>query len=955
MADGLDPEDWSALAALGHRMLDDMIGALRTIRDEPVWRPMPDAVRAALAERRLPQAGRDPAALYAELQALVLPYGTGNRHPRFMGWVHGGGTGVGMLAEMLAAGLNSNLGGRDHAPIELERQVIATAAAMIGMPAGSSGLLVTGSSMANFIAVLVASRHHGGRDIRRTGVGGTGLVGYAAGTAHGCIPRAFDMAGLGTDALRLIPVDAAHRIDLAALATAIAADRARGLAPFMLVGNAGTVDCGAIDDLDGLAAIAGRERLWFHVDGAFGALAVVSPRHRNKLRGIERADSLAFDFHKWAQVPYDAGCVLVRDAAAQAATFAQTLAYLFREERGLGANAPWPCDLGPDLSRGFRALKVWMTLQAYGADGLAGVVDRCCAVAAHLAARVEREPALELLAPVTRNIVCFRARAAAAAGGGRRGAGGRRRRRAEHRAGRRPAGKRHRRAFDDHARRRARDPRRDRQPSHHRARRRHPRRRAARAAPSPPSRPLASRRARPEGSGRLQVRHLSHPFRLPRPGAGSTLRRPNEWQRAPMVLHDASVLMTAFDTLVYLDEERNELRHGDVSQAPRNLFVEAPGEAAGLVVQDGAGAHRALDEYAAELLGQYDRYAIRHGDRFATARPDGTVEFSSGRVRSWETLTLRAASRLDSRRFWRPERPQGGTELVANGLRAHLGDELDRINLHTNDFEGRPNNGKPSVVWFHNEPGPMYEWCREERLLAEVDRFVFVSNTQMVRICATYPLIPRARCRVIRNAIHVPQAVRPWPSHSAWRWKCAYVSAPYRGLHTLIQAWRLVQPQNAELHVFSGITLWGRSDEEYRELFAKVIETDNVTYHGVASNDVIRDVLRDVHFLLYPARFDETSCISVIEAMSFGLRVIAPSRGALGETSGGFARIYPDVDDEDAHVELFASVLAEELRSPWLGREDLAIAGQQYCRELYDWSGRAREWRHLIGELAIGG
>ena len=422
-----------------------------------------------------------------------------------------------------------------------------------------------------------------------------------------------------------------------------------------------------------------------------------------------------------------------------------------------------------------------------------------------------------------------------------------------------------------------------------------------------------------------------------------------------MVLNDASVLMTAFDTLVYVDPDSLELRHADVSHAPRNLTVEAPDATARLVVQDRGDERRVLDDYRAEVFGPYGRYVVKRRDQTATARPDGTIEFSSGRVHSWETLTLRSASRLDSRRFWRPERPQGGTELVANGLREHLGDELDRIDLHTNDFSGRSDSGKPVVVWFHNEPGPMYEWCREEALLAQIDRFVFVSNTQMVRICETYGLIPRARCRVIRNAIHVPAAVRPWPSHSAWRWKCAYVSAPYRGLHTLIQAWRRVQPQNAELHVFSGITLWGRSDAEYRHLFAEVMETDNVTYHGVAPNDVIRNVLRDVHFLLYPARFDETSCISVIEAMSFGLRVIAPSRGALGETSGGFARIYPDVADEAAHVELFASVLAEELQSPWLGREDLAVAGQEYCRQLYDWSGRAREWRHLIGELVANG
>ena len=177
------------------------------------------------------------------------------------------------------------------------------------------------------------------------------------------------------------------------------------------MGNAGTVDCGAVDDLRAVADFCTREHLWFHVDGAFAALAAISDRHRHKLAGIERADSLAFDFHKWAQVPYDAGCVLIRDPALHIQTFAQSLAYLQRGERGLAGNAPWPCDLGTDLSRGCRALKVSMTLQAYGTEGLAAVVDRCCDVAQHLGRRVEREPTLELLAPVALNIVCFRVRA----------------------------------------------------------------------------------------------------------------------------------------------------------------------------------------------------------------------------------------------------------------------------------------------------------------------------------------------------------------------------------------------------------------------------------------------------------------------------------------------------------------------------------------------------------------
>ena len=260
------------------------------------------------------------------------------------------------------------------------------------------------------IAVLVARHDALGAPVRQRGLGGQPLTAYAARTAHGCIARAMDMAGLGTDALRLIGCDADHRIDLAQLAAAVARDRATGSRPFLVVGTAGSVDIGAVDDLAGLAAFCQAERLWFHVDGAFGAMAMLSPHHAPLLAGLEQADSVALDFHKWAQVPYDAGCVLVRDGAKQEAAFAQTVAYLRREERGLAAGHPWPCDLGPDLSRGFRALKVWMTLRAYGANGLGEVVEASCAVARHLAARVRREPSLELLAPVTLNIVCFRVR-----------------------------------------------------------------------------------------------------------------------------------------------------------------------------------------------------------------------------------------------------------------------------------------------------------------------------------------------------------------------------------------------------------------------------------------------------------------------------------------------------------------------------------------------------------------
>ena len=405
--ESLDPADWSNLRSLGHRMVDDMFDHLETVRDGPVWQPMPDRLRQELRQP-LPRAPSSADAVYETFQRLVQPYATGNLHPRFMGWVHGGGNAVGMLAELLAAALNANLGGRDHAPIEVERQVIAWAAEMLGFPKDASGVLVTGTSIANLIGVLVARSACLGPAVRQHGVDGTRLVAYTSAAGHGCLPRAMEMAGLGRDSLRMIPCDGQGRMQLHSLTAEIARDRADGACPFLVVGTAGTVDIGAIDDLDSIANCVQDEGLWFHVDGAFGAMAALSPRLRPLLKGIERADSVAFDFHKWAQVPYDAGCIVVRDAARQLETFGAEAAYLRREQRGLAGGGVWPCDLGPDLSRGFRALKVWMTLSVYGADRLGAVAQQTCDLAAVLAARVDREPMLERLAPVALNIVCFR-------------------------------------------------------------------------------------------------------------------------------------------------------------------------------------------------------------------------------------------------------------------------------------------------------------------------------------------------------------------------------------------------------------------------------------------------------------------------------------------------------------------------------------------------------------------
>jgi glutamate/tyrosine decarboxylase-like PLP-dependent enzyme len=265
--------------------------------------------------------------------------------------------------------------------------------------------------MANFLAVLCARYQALGPLSRQDGLGRKKLVAYAGAGAHRCIPAALDMAGLGAKALRLIPLDKHFRINPAALQAAITEDRAAGRTPFLIVGTAGSVDTGAIDDLTTLADIseAGEgEKIWFHVDGAFGALAAVSATLKPSLAGLERADSIAFDFHKWAQVTYDAGCLLVRDPALHLAVFEHAASYLAGSARGLAGGKPWPCDLGPDLSRGFRALKIWMTIAAYGTARLGAVVDHTVSLARLLAVRIGQSSHMELAAPVALNIVCFR-------------------------------------------------------------------------------------------------------------------------------------------------------------------------------------------------------------------------------------------------------------------------------------------------------------------------------------------------------------------------------------------------------------------------------------------------------------------------------------------------------------------------------------------------------------------
>jgi glutamate/tyrosine decarboxylase-like PLP-dependent enzyme len=405
----LDPQDWEALRELGHRMVDDMLTYLETVRERPVWQPMPDDVIAQL-NQPLPHEPQGLESTYHDYLEMVSPYAMGNIHPRFWGWVVGTGTASTALAEMLAASMNPNVGGGNHSANNIECQVLDWCKEMLVYPEEASGLLVSGGSMANLVGLTVARNTMAENDMRRDGVASSPrrMVLYASREVHDSNQKAVELLGLGSDALRYIPVDDNYRINLEALASAIAEDRAAGHQPFCVIGCAGTVNTGAFDDLEALAEICDREQLWFHVDGAFGAWAALSPQLSYLVTGMEKANSLAFDLHKWMYMPYEVGCILVQREEDHRRAFSLTPEYLEHAERGLAAGKVWFNEYGVQLSRGFRALKVWMSLKEYGVKKFARLIQQNVDQAGYLSELVDATAELERLAPTSLNIVCFR-------------------------------------------------------------------------------------------------------------------------------------------------------------------------------------------------------------------------------------------------------------------------------------------------------------------------------------------------------------------------------------------------------------------------------------------------------------------------------------------------------------------------------------------------------------------
>lgn len=405
----LDPSDWSSMRALAHRAVDDAIDYLAQRREQPVWRATPADVLEHF-KTPAPRAPQGAEQAYDEYRQWIEPWQMGNTHPRFWGWYMGAGTAFGALGDFLAATLNPNCGGGSHVAGQVESQVIDWCREFIGMPSGTAGLLVSGGSMANLVGLAVARSAHAPIDVRAEGVAALPkpLMFYASDQAHSCTQKALELMGHGARALRSVPTDASYCMRIDSLAAMIAEDRRAGLQPCAVIATAGTTNTGAIDDLNALAELCIREQLWFHVDAAIGAAVKLSEVHRALVAGMERADSVALDLHKWLQVPFEAGCVLVRNSELHRSTFSLTPAYLKHLARGLAGDAVWFSDYGIQLSRSFRALKVWLSFKEHGLDKYGRLVDQNIAQAHALAALVAAQPELELLGPPGLNILCLR-------------------------------------------------------------------------------------------------------------------------------------------------------------------------------------------------------------------------------------------------------------------------------------------------------------------------------------------------------------------------------------------------------------------------------------------------------------------------------------------------------------------------------------------------------------------
>ena len=407
----LPPEEFRRL---GYRAVDLLTKHFAALSEQPARTPVPDTLRRELMECPLPEDPADPDALLDEIDRSVLRYPMGNGSPRFFAWVNSSGAPLAVLADMLAAGLNPSVAGGDHAATYVEHAALAWMRRIMGFPPESGAILTSGGSVANLIglASMRFVKTHG--QVRERGLRGADpLIVYTSTEGHSCIQKAIEILGIGHAQLRRIPVDEEWGMDVRALQSRIAEDRAAGLMPACVAASAGTVNTGAIDPLAAIADLCQREDLWFHVDGAYGGPATLVPELADLFRGLERADSVAVDPHKWMYVPVECGCALVRNAGAMRDTFSLVPPYL-RDDTAL----PWFSEFGIQQSRGFRALKLWTALRHVGVKGYRDLLAHDLAMTRALRDRLRAAPDFDLIAAGPLSITCFRYRPASFAGAG---------------------------------------------------------------------------------------------------------------------------------------------------------------------------------------------------------------------------------------------------------------------------------------------------------------------------------------------------------------------------------------------------------------------------------------------------------------------------------------------------------------------------------------------------------
>lgn len=405
-----DPE---AFRAFAHEAADLAADYLAALPERPVFQQMPVEARVNLLDASFPEEGIPAGTVLDTFRSEIMPYPMGNGHPRFFGWVNSPPTAIGIVAELLAATMNPSCAGGDHAAIYLERATVRWLMELMGFPTeGSMGILVSGGSMASLTGLATARQWASTRDgwnARREGArAGDQLTMYVSPETHTTVIKAAELLGIGSQYVRIIPADAEFRMDIIALEAAVIADHQAGHRPFAVVGSAGTVSTGAIDPLGAIADLCAEHNLWFHVDGSLGGPGILDARLALHYAGMERADSLAIDPHKWLSIPVECGCVFVRDGTLLRQTFSLVPPYVQIEEgKGFGG-LPWYAEYGFQQSRGFRALKTWMSLAHAGREGIEQTIRRHNDLARYLAGRIESHPQLELVVAPQLSIVCFR-------------------------------------------------------------------------------------------------------------------------------------------------------------------------------------------------------------------------------------------------------------------------------------------------------------------------------------------------------------------------------------------------------------------------------------------------------------------------------------------------------------------------------------------------------------------